>query len=181
MATLWVILCIIASSLIILLFVRTSPRKLRAVERARISEIGISHYTTAESAPQILETLCVKGRSKKKPNKKSDSYFLMNEQIPTNILSNNHLLDKPCKVVIKNLSEKQMKMLKIRKEDFALRCKGDFLLLEDANEVYFEPVDHESNTLFSCSCRSYRKLTSLNLIALMVAFVAMGIVSALAP
>lgn len=118
------------------------PHKLSKKDRDIISRLGLVHFTTEEAAEKILSTSVIKTNKKK-----HYTYFFQNGIVTMDAISYNNLENKKVRVEILNLTEQQLKHLRIRYYDMAISCLGDFNF-SDTNQV---SVKSEPNISFAHS------------------------------
>lgn len=146
----WPITCIsatvaiVAAVLLCLFFLAIMPFY-RLWLRAKRREIVLFHYTSSENAESILES----GRilaSKKKKNKDRCYFFILGKKpIPESKLQRN--LDESkleSVVIIKGLTEAQIKMCRYGMQRYAVEHKGDFVFCDENQRCKTDRITFEA-------------------------------------
>ena len=162
------IVLVLTAVFIVVIWFMSSSRKLSASEKDRVRDKGIMHYTSLKSANLIVSERRIIASTKHK-TRTHHAYFFGVESIPANILICNKVLDKECAVIITHLSKSQIDALRIRREDFAIAHKGDFVI-ETQNQIQIKNSNLIGNALFSNRFKIYRQVQRLCAIILMILF-----------
>lgn len=108
------------------------PHKLSKKQRMMISKLGLIHFTTEEAAEKIINSSVI-NKSTGFLELKS-VFFFQNAAVAINDVLNNCLENKKVGIEILNLTEQQLKHLRIRYRDGAIIYHDDFLF-SDTNRV----------------------------------------------
>ena len=148
----FMLLCVVVILVVfIFLLLLYRPYMLDKRRKDTVRKNGIMHFTKLNFAEKIMQKRYLKqGMTCKKV------YFFTNDPVSRNVFEHNvlkhHKNNSLCKIVVKNLSENQLKRLRVRLEDNVLEHKGDFCF-EPQNVLHVEDVD---SACYSLGLKSVR-------------------------
>lgn len=136
-----IIFLVVALTLYVLFFVLALPHKInkRIAKYIRIN--GIMHLTSLRSSDGIMNDK-IMYRSRQ-PFYARGVYFFQNGSLSRDAIEYNKNRSSEVKIVIKNLTEEQIKKFRVRYYDMALFWRGDFTF-DETNSVTKELITEES-------------------------------------
>lgn len=140
------IICVYLTYFIFGFFPFIKAQNLKEDDILKIRQLGISHKTTSKGKAGIVNDKKIKGSKFRKAYSnhfRRAVFFFANAYIKDGEDVNDNFKYEYV-VRISNLSEEQIKNLKIREYDKVLMYKGDFKI-EEQNIIQIEPIEREKN------------------------------------